>query len=352
MVFVSSPSTNRTNEVPIAYGVSTADTQPSTASTQVNIASSQTSTNNLSDATMYAFLANQSNGSQLVHEDLDQIYKDDLKGMDLKWQLALLSMRAKWTVNVEETPSKAMVVVDGVGFDWSYMTEDEVPTNMALMAFIDSEIDLSYSGLKKFQQPKFQSYRSKSCETESNNASKEIPNELKESPDANCNYHHRERVVSRNNLQRPVNAAHPKTTVYSARPILRFSKSAQSTVKRPYQQRTSFTNKSFRQTVNTARPRPVNTARPRPVNIVRLRPVNTARPNSVVVNAIRVNQVNVVKASAWSSITGARRSRICYLWGGANGGRITGKGTLNIGKLDFEDLYFVKELKFNLLSVS
>nr|GFB92771.1 ribonuclease H-like domain-containing protein [Tanacetum cinerariifolium] len=38
--------------------------------------------------------------------------------------------------------------------------------------------------------------------------------------------------------------------------------------------------------------------------------------------------------------------------GGANGGRITGKGTHKTGKLAFEDVYFVKELKFNLLSVS
>nr|GEV23457.1 ribonuclease H-like domain-containing protein [Tanacetum cinerariifolium] len=38
--------------------------------------------------------------------------------------------------------------------------------------------------------------------------------------------------------------------------------------------------------------------------------------------------------------------------GGAKGGRINGKGTLKTCKLDFEDVYFVKELKFNLLSVS
>ncbi|GKA08113.1 putative ribonuclease H-like domain-containing protein [Tanacetum coccineum] len=38
--------------------------------------------------------------------------------------------------------------------------------------------------------------------------------------------------------------------------------------------------------------------------------------------------------------------------GGANGGRITGKGTIKTGNLDFEDVYFVKELKFNLFSVS
>ncbi|GJY32984.1 putative ribonuclease H-like domain-containing protein, partial [Tanacetum coccineum] len=38
--------------------------------------------------------------------------------------------------------------------------------------------------------------------------------------------------------------------------------------------------------------------------------------------------------------------------GGAKGERITGKGTLKTGKLDFEDVYFVKELQFNLFSIS
>ncbi|GKC07280.1 ribonuclease H-like domain-containing protein, partial [Tanacetum coccineum] len=43
------------------------------------------------------------------------------------------------TVNVEETSSKAMLAIDGAGFDWSYMADDEVPTNIALIAFLDSE---------------------------------------------------------------------------------------------------------------------------------------------------------------------------------------------------------------------
>ncbi|GJR29370.1 putative ribonuclease H-like domain-containing protein [Tanacetum coccineum] len=34
-------------------------------------------------------------GSQLVHEDLEQIHDDDLEEMDLKWNMALLSMRAE-----------------------------------------------------------------------------------------------------------------------------------------------------------------------------------------------------------------------------------------------------------------
>ncbi|GKA68040.1 hypothetical protein Tco_0767957 [Tanacetum coccineum] len=115
MAFVSSPSS--TNEVNTAYGVSTANTQVNLATTQVSTASTQ---------------------------DLEQIHEDDIEETDLKWQLALLSMRtrrmvfqetrhftrecrgprnqdsrnrnqdsSRRTVNVEETSSKAMVAIDG-----------------------------------------------------------------------------------------------------------------------------------------------------------------------------------------------------------------------------------------------
>nr|GEV76937.1 protein kinase-like domain, phloem protein 2-like protein [Tanacetum cinerariifolium] len=360
MAFMTSPSTNSTNEVPTAYEISTTSTQSSISSTKVNTA-------NLIDANVYALLTNQSNGSQLVHKDLEQIHKDDLEKMDLKWQLALLSMRAKrffqktkrkitingsdiagfdkskvecynfhkmghFSKSADSQETKIVIAGIKIALKGPYMAEDEVPTNMAFMAFSNS----------------------KSCETESKNASKEIPNELKESPDAllvkdrvldNKNYLVKSLVVVEKktivstiakiefvkakqqekpvrkpvknnaprvvimktglrslNTARPVNTAHPKTTVHCARPMLHFSKSIQSTVKRPYQQRTSYTNKSFRQTINTARQRPVNTVRPRPVNTVRLRLVNTARPNLTVVNVAKVNQVNVVMTSA------------CWIW--------------------------------------
>nr|GEW76084.1 putative ribonuclease H-like domain-containing protein [Tanacetum cinerariifolium] len=38
--------------------------------------------------------------------------------------------------------------------------------------------------------------------------------------------------------------------------------------------------------------------------------------------------------------------------GNPKGGKITGKGKIKTGKLDFDDVYFIKELKFNLFSVS
>ncbi|GJY59388.1 ribonuclease H-like domain-containing protein [Tanacetum coccineum] len=489
MAFVSSP--NSTNEV------NTANVQVSTANSPVSTADTPDSTANLSDATVYAFLANQPNGSQLVHEDLEQIHEDDLEEMDLKWQLALLSIRARRyfqrtgkkitinrsdtarydkskvecfnchkmghfarecrgprnqdnrnrnqdssrrTVNVEETSSKAMVAIDGAGFDWSFMADEEVPTNMALMAFSDSEvhndktctntclksfetlktqydnlriefnksefnlatykrgltsveeqlvfykknkvmfcdqiavlkrdtsfkdseinalkseieklkkekesnqikidkfenasksldkligsqisdnsrkgvgfvsynvvpppptdlftpltIDLSNSGLEEFQQPEFEGY----------------------GPKAHCNYHQKEGMVNGNNytrvnynysakkahpnsyrnttpravlmkigpkslnIGRPVNTAHPKTTIYRARPMSCFSKLSQSIVKRPYQSRIELTNKNSNKKVNTPKEK-VYTAKPKAVN--------TARPTSAVVNAVRANK--------------------------------------------------------------
>nr|GFA58158.1 ribonuclease H-like domain-containing protein [Tanacetum cinerariifolium] len=60
----------------------------------------------------------QPNSPQLVHEDLEQIHPDDMEEMDLRWQIAMLTMRArrflkktgrKLTVNGNET----------IGFDKS-----------------------------------------------------------------------------------------------------------------------------------------------------------------------------------------------------------------------------------------
>ncbi|GJY72830.1 putative ribonuclease H-like domain-containing protein [Tanacetum coccineum] len=85
------------------------------------------------------------------------------------------------------------------------------------------------------------------------------------------------------NTARPVTTAHPKTTVYSARPMSYFSKSAQSTIKWPYQIRTTLTNKNYSQKVNTAKGK---------FYTARQKAVNTARPNSTIVNAVRAKQTS------------------------------------------------------------
>ncbi|GJY08044.1 hypothetical protein Tco_0375098, partial [Tanacetum coccineum] len=76
VAFVSE-NTNNTNEVSAAYCVPNLSGQ--------NTKFEQTSS--------YSLLANQSSCPQLDHEDLEQIDEYDLKEMDLKWQVAMISMR-------------------------------------------------------------------------------------------------------------------------------------------------------------------------------------------------------------------------------------------------------------------
>ncbi|GJT85537.1 hypothetical protein Tco_1067254 [Tanacetum coccineum] len=189
--------------------------------------------------------------------------------------------------------------------------------------------------------------------------------------------------------------AQPKTTVNSARPMTNIFNRAHSTVRRPINNKTTTKNSNFNQRVNTVKDKNVYTARPKVV-------VNTARPKAVL-NAVKGNKVNVVKASAYwvwkpktkninhvskhnnASITlkkfdyedlqdkgvidsGCSRymtGNMSYLTefkeidggyvafrGNPKGGKITGNGTIKTSNLDFEDVHFVRELKFKLFSVS
>ncbi|GJS83290.1 hypothetical protein Tco_0749831 [Tanacetum coccineum] len=88
VAFVSSNSTSSTNgAVNTTYDVTTANTQ----ATAVN----STTIDNLSDVVICAFFASQPNSPQLDNEDLQQINPDDLEEMDLRWQMAMLTMRAR-----------------------------------------------------------------------------------------------------------------------------------------------------------------------------------------------------------------------------------------------------------------
>nr|GFA01326.1 ribonuclease H-like domain-containing protein [Tanacetum cinerariifolium] len=49
----------------------------------------------LSNAVIYSFFASQSNSPQLDNDDLKQIDADDLEEMDLKWQMSMLTVRAR-----------------------------------------------------------------------------------------------------------------------------------------------------------------------------------------------------------------------------------------------------------------
>nr|GEZ43021.1 hypothetical protein [Tanacetum cinerariifolium] len=88
LAFVSSTSTDSTTDsVSAAVNVSAVGAKL-TASTLPNIDS-------LSNAVIYNFFASQSSSPRLDNEDLKQIDVDDLEEMDLKWQMAMLTMRAR-----------------------------------------------------------------------------------------------------------------------------------------------------------------------------------------------------------------------------------------------------------------
>ncbi|GJV87463.1 putative ribonuclease H-like domain-containing protein [Tanacetum coccineum] len=206
IAFVSSSNNNTrsTNEaVNTAHEVSTASTQVNDAySTNIDnlsdaiiYAANPINVDNLSDVVICAFFASQPSSPQLVNEDLQQLHPDDLEEMDLRWQIAMLTMRArrflkntirKVTINgnesigfdkskvecynchkkghfakecrvprnqdnrnressrksvlVETTTSNALISCDGLGgYDWSDQAYEG--PNYALMAYSSSSSD-------------------------------------------------------------------------------------------------------------------------------------------------------------------------------------------------------------------
>nr|GEW49832.1 hypothetical protein [Tanacetum cinerariifolium] len=106
----------------------------------------------------------------------------------------------------------------------------------------------------------------------------------------------------------------------------------------------------------------------KPVPITAIRPVSTialkisvTRPRHAKPIVTRTNSptrrhinrspsLNVSKSSP--GVTAFKTLVVNAAQGNPKGGKISGKGKIRTGKLDFDDVYFVKELKFNLFSVS
>ncbi|GJU57826.1 hypothetical protein Tco_1235592 [Tanacetum coccineum] len=139
VAFLSAEDTSSSNEVNPANGASTASGYNSQG---------QASSSSYIDDLMFSFFANQSSGPQLDDEDLKQIDHDDLEEMDLKWQV-LIKLRLNALTVIEETILQGNVEqqeikgtriemkgieADGLGYDWSYITQDE-PTEFALIAY-------------------------------------------------------------------------------------------------------------------------------------------------------------------------------------------------------------------------
>nr|GEY06526.1 ribonuclease H-like domain-containing protein [Tanacetum cinerariifolium] len=150
----------------------------STASTQVSPASANVAATSISLDTACAYIASQCNGFQIKYEDINQIDEDDIEEMDIKdvagfdksngecfnfhkmghFARECMAPRSqdrgrrnnfKQGSKVEESAPKALMAIDGVGWDWSYIAnkeedhalvaDQEALTEFALMAKFSSD---------------------------------------------------------------------------------------------------------------------------------------------------------------------------------------------------------------------
>ncbi|GKA65417.1 ribonuclease H-like domain-containing protein [Tanacetum coccineum] len=149
--------------------------------------------------------------------------------------------------------------------------------------------------------------------------------------------------ASVNTTVRPVNTARSKPTVNHPRPISNAYKRGYSQVTRPFNKYSEYKNSIFN----------------KKVNIVRVK--DTTARDRVVGNPQQkeYKEKEVIDSGCSRHMTGNK----CYLTEyedydggfisfGDGKGRISGKGKIKTGTLDFDNVYFCKELKYNLFSVS
>ncbi|GJV26466.1 putative ribonuclease H-like domain-containing protein, partial [Tanacetum coccineum] len=188
---------------------------------------------------------------------------------------------------------------------------------------------------------------------------------------------------------RPVNTAAPKSKVNDALPKTYSYFKAHSPVRRAFNQKSAAKTYNLNEKVKTARVNNVTTAGPKAVvsaavgygeNAVKSSACWIWRPTGNVIDhtskdsgsymfkrfdygnpQYTLQDQGIFDSGCSRHMTGNKSFLTDYqevdggfvaFAGSPKGGKITRKGKIRTGKLDFEDVYFVKELKFNLFSVS
>ncbi|GJT61129.1 ribonuclease H-like domain-containing protein [Tanacetum coccineum] len=197
------------------------------------------------------------------------------------------------------------------------------------------------------------------------------------------------RAAVSNSTARYVNTAASKPTVNDAKPSSNVFHKSHSSVKRTFNQRKTPKNSDLKEKVNTAKVNNVTTAGPKAVvsavqgheaNAVKSSACWIWRPTGNVIDHISkdsrsymlkrfdygnpqyaLQDQGIFDSGCSRHMTGNKFYLSDYhdinggfvaFGGSSKGGKITRKGKIRTGILDFEDVYFVKELKFNLFSVS
>ncbi|GJZ59507.1 hypothetical protein Tco_0615323 [Tanacetum coccineum] len=188
---------------------------------------------------------------------------------------------------------------------------------------------------------------------------------------------------------RPVNTAAPKSKVNDALPKTYSYFKAHSPVRRAFNQKSAAKTNNLNEKVKTARVNNVTTTGPKVVvsaavgngeNAVKSSACWIWRPTGNVIDhtskdsgsymfkrfdygnpQYTLQDQGIFDSGCSRHMTGNKSFLTDYqevdggfvaFAGSPKGGKITGKGKIRIGKLDFKDVYFVKEIKFNLFFVS
>ncbi|GJZ61518.1 ribonuclease H-like domain-containing protein, partial [Tanacetum coccineum] len=139
----------------------------------------------------------------------------------------------------------------------------------------------------------------------------------------------------------PVNTAAPKSKVNDELPKTYSYFKAHSPVRRAFNQKSAAKTNYLNEKVKTARVNNVTTVGPKAV-------VSAADQGIFDSRCSRHMTGNKSFLTDYQEVNGG----FVAFAGSPKGGKITEKGKIRTEKLDFEDVYFVKELKFNLFSVS
>nr|GEY34003.1 hypothetical protein [Tanacetum cinerariifolium] len=327
--------------------------------------SSHPNIDSLINAVIFSFFATQSTSPRLDNEDLKQIDVDDLKEMDLRWQMVMLTMRARRecrsskdsrrsgatepqrrTAPVENSTSKALVSqCDGIGcYDWSYQAKEE-HANFAFMAItsssssFDNELsptkptqDLSHTN--ETSAPIIEDWVSDSEDESETNDPQIVPMLTQSKP------------VSITAV-RPVCADVPKIMVTGPRHAHSIDTKSKSPI---------IKHITCSPSPKTSNPPPrVTAAQAQVVSAAKGKKGNWGNPQYALKDKGVIDSEcswhmtgNMSYLSEFEELNGG----YVAFRGNPKGGKIFGKGKIKTGKLDFEDVYFIKELKFNLFSVS
>nr|GEU96887.1 hypothetical protein [Tanacetum cinerariifolium] len=149
------------------------------------------------------------------------------------------------------------------------------------------------------------------------------------------------------NADRLVSTVVPKSNVKHHMPANQVANKPHSLIRRTINHNQSPKNSNFHQKVTTIKTNQVNAVEGVKGNWGN--PQHALKDKGVIDNGCSRHMTgNISYLFDFEEINGG------YVAFGGNpkGGKITGKGKIRTGKLDFNDVYFVEELKFNLFSVS